>query len=551
MDPYTTLGLSPYANQDDLKRAFRKEAMKWHPDRTGDSAEAKEKFQQISQAYQVLTREFKSRKRKEANHSASEQRADSLHDCNDDVFREVMLEYAIGLVRSGLTHREIRNKVLENGCDASMAASIAAQACQFTDEFTAQSARRSNSNKNGPAVNTRKFDYASIQALFGKHNPGSKVRKTISDYHEIFNNLYAREEAGALFLVNRNRYLGKLFNLSMLLFILIAAMVYYLPVVERLLALGMIDYFQLPNILLSLMLVWSVYRKLWLLSSIGVSLFAISQLYYYTVMPGALEGIFTTILMIALTCYLPFIFLTHFSNFFYYLKAKHIIDSVSRDYPHPQDQLVIIKNRGGVSRLFALLATIALALYFLHMIPQNGSLNNKYDQLFSIAEKTESRGVKQVKARISESKRLFNIGEKYYSRTPPDYEHARMAYIKSAEYGSLLSAYKLGYMFFMGEGGNQDDNSAFIYFSQAVNSPLAAQPHSLSTATKWLSESYNNLGIMYLGGYGTARNRNRARDMFRQARKYGSSKDLLNLTTSNKLINNNLRSLVLAPDYDR
>lgn len=184
------------------------------------------------------------------------------------------------------------------------------------------------------------------------------------------------------------------------------------------------------------------------------------------------------------------------------------------------------------------------------MIPQNGTLNKKYNYLFSINTKTESKEIKQAKARITESERQFRIAEQHYYRNPPTYKFAKMAYTKSANYGSLLSAYKLGYMFLTGKGVNQDDTKAFRYFNQAIHSPLAAQPHSLSSATKWLSESYNSLGIMYLGGYGTQQNHQKARDMFRQALKYGTSNGMNKLMYRKTVEHRNLRTLVIPPEYN-
>lgn len=53
-DFYQILGVPRNASDDDIKRAYRKLAMQWHPDRNNGSAEAEEKFKELTEAYDVL-----------------------------------------------------------------------------------------------------------------------------------------------------------------------------------------------------------------------------------------------------------------------------------------------------------------------------------------------------------------------------------------------------------------------------------------------------------------------------------------------------------------
>ncbi|MFG0317200.1 MAG: DnaJ domain-containing protein, partial [Planctomycetota bacterium JB042] len=60
-DYYKTLGVARDASAEEIKRAYRKLALEWHPDRhSGDEKEAAERrFKQVSEAYEVLKDEEK------------------------------------------------------------------------------------------------------------------------------------------------------------------------------------------------------------------------------------------------------------------------------------------------------------------------------------------------------------------------------------------------------------------------------------------------------------------------------------------------------------
>lgn len=54
-DYYEVLGLAKNASDDEIKKAYRKLAMKFHPDRNPDSKEAEEKFKEAKEAYEMLS----------------------------------------------------------------------------------------------------------------------------------------------------------------------------------------------------------------------------------------------------------------------------------------------------------------------------------------------------------------------------------------------------------------------------------------------------------------------------------------------------------------
>jgi len=82
-DYYKILGVEKNAAANDIKKAYRKLALKYHPDRNPDSKEAEEKFKKISEAYAVLS---DAEKRKQYDSYGSD--TFSQRYTQEDIFRD-------------------------------------------------------------------------------------------------------------------------------------------------------------------------------------------------------------------------------------------------------------------------------------------------------------------------------------------------------------------------------------------------------------------------------------------------------------------------------
>ena len=69
-DYYEVLGVDKNAGADDIKRAYRQLAKKYHPDMNPGDAEAEARFKEVNEAYAVLSDEEKKAKYDQYGHAA-------------------------------------------------------------------------------------------------------------------------------------------------------------------------------------------------------------------------------------------------------------------------------------------------------------------------------------------------------------------------------------------------------------------------------------------------------------------------------------------------
>lgn len=68
-DFYDILGVSKNATKDELKKAYRKMALKYHPDKNPDDKEAEEKFKEAAEAYEILSDDNKRQRYDQFGHA--------------------------------------------------------------------------------------------------------------------------------------------------------------------------------------------------------------------------------------------------------------------------------------------------------------------------------------------------------------------------------------------------------------------------------------------------------------------------------------------------
>jgi len=101
MDYYEVLGVSKNSSTQDIKKAYRKLAMKYHPDRNKGDKDAEDKFKKISEAYAVLSDPEKRKQYDTFGASGFQQRYSQ-----EDIFRgfdlgDILKEFGLGGLGGG------------------------------------------------------------------------------------------------------------------------------------------------------------------------------------------------------------------------------------------------------------------------------------------------------------------------------------------------------------------------------------------------------------------------------------------------------------------
>jgi curved DNA-binding protein CbpA len=88
-DYYATLGVPQEATEDEIRKAYRRLALEWHPDRRPGDARAGDRFKEISEAYAVLASPAKRREYDEASRPGS---TGAFHHSQHDLLRDLFAD---------------------------------------------------------------------------------------------------------------------------------------------------------------------------------------------------------------------------------------------------------------------------------------------------------------------------------------------------------------------------------------------------------------------------------------------------------------------------
>ncbi|MDD5458773.1 MAG: molecular chaperone DnaJ [Phycisphaerae bacterium] len=145
-DYYQVLGVEKNASADDIKRAYRRLAMKYHPDKNPGDKEAEGKFKECAEAYEALSDPDKRKRYDQFGHEGL--RGSGMHDFShmnvDDIFGMSGFEdlfssfFGGGRTRGGRTRRNAPTQGYDLETSVEMSLSEVSEGTEKTIEFTRQ-----------------------------------------------------------------------------------------------------------------------------------------------------------------------------------------------------------------------------------------------------------------------------------------------------------------------------------------------------------------------------------------------------------------------------
>jgi molecular chaperone DnaJ len=104
-DYYEVLGVNRDASENEIKKAYRKLAMKYHPDRNAGDKKAEEKFKEVNEAYEILSDKDKRTRYDQFGHAGVDDSAGGFGRASgfgfDDIFSDIFDMFSGGGFSSG------------------------------------------------------------------------------------------------------------------------------------------------------------------------------------------------------------------------------------------------------------------------------------------------------------------------------------------------------------------------------------------------------------------------------------------------------------------
>jgi len=152
-DYYEVLGVNKGASADDIKRSYRRMAMKYHPDKNPGDKEAEAKFKECAEAYEVLSDADKRKRYDQFGHEGL--RGAGMHDFSrmnvDDIFSMFGFEDLFGGIFGGRGgrggRRAARHAGPTRGYDLETAVELSLQDVASGTEKTIEFTRQDNCNE--------------------------------------------------------------------------------------------------------------------------------------------------------------------------------------------------------------------------------------------------------------------------------------------------------------------------------------------------------------------------------------------------------------------
>ncbi len=97
-DMYLRLGIKKGASYDELKKAYRKAALEWHPDRNADKEKSHIEFVAVSEAFKILSNELKNKNKSDRDSDSYDFHSDKkegTYEYYDELFRKIFGEDSI------------------------------------------------------------------------------------------------------------------------------------------------------------------------------------------------------------------------------------------------------------------------------------------------------------------------------------------------------------------------------------------------------------------------------------------------------------------------